>query len=146
MFLAELNGLKLWGTDISSTCLEAYTREKVCILAGPEFSPLKDHRLLVDKALHGLCTSGQRWHDRFAECMQAEGFFLCIAESDIWMRANSDVHECVAVCIDDLAFAVKDPKAFAEALKKKHNFKLKGTGELSFHLGADFSRDPDDTL
>ena len=139
VFLAELNGLELWGTDISSAHLEAYTKEKVCILAGPEFGPLKDHRLLVDKALYGLRTSGQRWHDRFAECMRAEGFVPCIAEPDVWMRANGNVCECVAVHVDDLAFAVKDPKAFAEALEKKHNFKLKGTGELSFHLGADFS-------
>ena len=43
----------------------------------------------------------QRWHDGFAECMRAEGFFPCIAEPDIWMRANGDVCECVAVCVDD---------------------------------------------
>ena len=40
LFLAELNGLKIWGMDISSTYREAYTKEKVCILAGPEFGPL----------------------------------------------------------------------------------------------------------
>ena len=74
VFLAELNGLKLWGTDISSAYLEAYTKEKVCILAGPEFGPLAGHRLLVSKALYGLCTSRQRWHDRFAACMRSEGF------------------------------------------------------------------------
>ena len=54
VFLAELNGLKLWGTDISSAYLEAYTREKVCIMAGPEFGPLAGHRLVVSKALYGL--------------------------------------------------------------------------------------------
>ena len=60
VFLAELNNLKLWNTDISSAYLEAYTKEKVCILAGPEFDPLTGHRLLVDRALYGLQTSGQR--------------------------------------------------------------------------------------
>ena len=35
MFLAELNDLKLWNTDISSAYLEAYTTEKVVIIAGP---------------------------------------------------------------------------------------------------------------
>ncbi len=29
VFLAELNGLKLWGMDISSAYLEAHTKEKV---------------------------------------------------------------------------------------------------------------------
>ena len=48
--------------------------------------------------------------------------------------------------MDDLAFAVRDPKAFAAALEDKYNFKLKGTGPLSFHLGADFTRDEDGVL
>ena len=38
-FLAELNGLELWGTDIGNAYLESYTSEKVCIIAGPEFGP-----------------------------------------------------------------------------------------------------------
>ena len=53
-FLAELNGLEIWGTDISRSHSEAHTKEKVCIMAGPEFGPLEGHRSLVDKALCGL--------------------------------------------------------------------------------------------
>jgi len=37
VFLAELYGLKLWATNISNAYLEAYTSEKVYIIAGPEF-------------------------------------------------------------------------------------------------------------
>ena len=59
-FLAELNDLKLWGTGISSAYLEAYTKEKVCILAGPEYGSLAGCRLIIDCALYGLCTNGQR--------------------------------------------------------------------------------------
>ena len=36
-FLAELNGLESWSTDISCAYLESYTQEKVYIIAGPEF-------------------------------------------------------------------------------------------------------------
>ena len=36
-FLAELNGLESWCTDISCAYLESYTQEKVYIVAGPEF-------------------------------------------------------------------------------------------------------------
>jgi hypothetical protein len=31
-------------------------------------------------------------------------------------------------------------------LEKKHKFKTKGTGPISFHLGMDFARDEDTTL
>jgi len=36
-FLGELNGLKVWSTDIGNAYLETYTKEKACIIAGPEF-------------------------------------------------------------------------------------------------------------
>ena len=37
VFLAELNGLDLWATDIGSAYLEARTKEKVYIIAGGNF-------------------------------------------------------------------------------------------------------------
>jgi hypothetical protein len=41
---------------------------------------------------------------------------------------------------------MKDPSGFAKTLENKYSFKLKGTGELSFHLGCDFYRDQDGVL
>jgi hypothetical protein len=146
IFIAELNGLKTWSVDISSAYLEAKTKEKIAIIAGPEFGPLEGHTLIVYKALYGLRTSGVRWHDRFAECMRAEGFFPCLAEQDIWMRPNGNIYEYVAVYVDDLAFAVRDPQRFLKILEEKHKFHLKGMGEISYHLGADFVRDSDGVL
>ena len=37
IFLAELNQRDLWGADIRNTSLEAKTKEKLFIIAGPEF-------------------------------------------------------------------------------------------------------------
>jgi Reverse transcriptase (RNA-dependent DNA polymerase) len=86
LFLAELNGLQLWDTDIGNAYLEAYTTEKVCIIAGPEFGEREGHILVMCKALYGFRSSGARWHDRFADCIRELGFFPCNAEPDIWMR------------------------------------------------------------
>ena len=47
IFLSELNGLDLWATDIGNAYLEAYTSEKVAIVAGSEFGELEGHTLLV---------------------------------------------------------------------------------------------------
>ena len=62
------------------------------------------------------------------------------------MRMKNNVYEYIAVYVDDLAIAMKNPKEFTEILEKKHKFKLKGTGPISFHLGMDFNRDEDNTL
>ena len=40
IFLAELNKLETWSTDIGNAYLEAFTSEKVYIIAGPEFKEL----------------------------------------------------------------------------------------------------------
>jgi len=42
--------------------------------------------------------------------------------------------------------ATKDPKAITDLLQDKCQFKLKGTGPISFHLGCDFVRDEDGTM
>jgi Reverse transcriptase (RNA-dependent DNA polymerase) len=86
LFLAELNHLKIWATDIGNAYLEAYTSEKVHVIAGPEFKDREGHILIISKALYGLRSSGTIWHDRFADCVRELGFFPCKAEPDIWMR------------------------------------------------------------
>ena len=70
MFLAELNGLDIWATDVGNAYLEAKTLERVFIIAGPEFGELEGHLLVVFKALYGLRTSGLRWHERFADTLR----------------------------------------------------------------------------
>lgn len=71
--------MQLWSTDTGNACLEARTKEKLVIVAGGEFGPLEGHSLAAEKALCGLCTSGLRWHERFADCMH-EMNFLCIGD------------------------------------------------------------------
>ena len=146
LFLSELNQLELWSTDIGNAYLEAFTAEKVYIIAGPEYAELEGHILIISKALYGLRSSGARWHDKFADCMRDLSFYPCKAEPDIWMRRNGNVYEYVAVYVDDLAIGMKNPKEFITILEQKYKFKTKGSGPITFHLGMNFSRDEDGTL
>ena len=99
--------------------------------------------MIVSRALYGLRLSGKMWHQRLAECLENKGFKPCKAEPDIWLRSSPDgkPYEYIGVYADDLAMAMKDPKTFANKLIENYKFKLKGTGELEFHLGCDFYRD-----
>ena len=65
------------------------------------------------------------------------GFFPSKADPDVWMRANEDVCECIAVCVDDLVLAAKDAQALADTLMTDCKCKLKGVGPIQFHLGCD---------
>jgi hypothetical protein len=122
------------------------TAEKVCIIAGPEIGNLQGHVMIIYKALYGLCSSGACWHDRFSDCLHAEGFFPCKAEPDIWMRPKNGVYEYIAVYINDLAIDVADPQKFVDVLEKKNKFMLKGTRTIAFHLGCDFFCDDEGIL
>ena len=64
IFMVELNGLQVWGTDIGNTCLEAHTKEKLYVVGGGEFADQEGHALVIDKALYRLKSSSLRWHKR----------------------------------------------------------------------------------
>ncbi|KAL7426750.1 hypothetical protein ACHAXM_000563 [Skeletonema potamos] len=143
IFLAELNDLQVWQTDIGNAYLEAFTKEKVYVIAGPEFEDLEGHVLIISRALYGLKSSGLRWYERFADVLRDMGFTPCPAETEIWMRPcnNGSYYEYIAVYCDDLTIASRNPKAITDDLEKKYKFKLKGTGPLKFLLGCDYFRE-----
>jgi hypothetical protein len=62
------------------------------------------------------------------------------------MRKKGNLYEYIAVYVNDLAIAMKDPKEFTDVLEAMHKFKLKGTGSMTFHLGMDFTRNDDNML
>ena len=147
VFLSQLNDLKIWGADVGIAYLEAYTDEKLCTIAGPEFKELQGHPLIMIKALHGTHSGGARWHDRLFDILQELKFKPSKADPDVWMRPEpgGTCYEYIAVYVDDLAIAAKDPQAFCNELKKKYNLKLKGVGPLEYHLGCTYKKDPDGT-
>ena len=146
-FIAELNGLELWATDIGNAYLESVTKEKVAFVAGPEFGEYEGHTFIILKAQYGLKSSGRRWHDRLHDALRRMGFKPTKAEEDIWMRDAGDHYEYIAVYVDDLLIASRAPQSIIDALEGEPcKFKLKGTGEVKYHLGNDFFRDEDGVL
>jgi hypothetical protein len=46
-FLAELNRMDLWATDIGNAYLKAYAAKKLVIVSGPEFREMEGHILIL---------------------------------------------------------------------------------------------------
>jgi hypothetical protein len=151
-FIAQLNGLDIWCTDVGNAYLESHTQEKVYIIAGPEFAPFnkEGHILTIYKALYGLKSSGLRWWERLSDVLRDDqgglGFFPSKTESDIWMRRVKDHYEYICVYVDDLIICSRRPKKIVTHLEGVHKFKLKGTGPIHFHLGCDYFKDPEGLL
>jgi hypothetical protein len=169
-FLAEHNDLDIWQTDVGNAYLESETQEKVYVIAGPEFGNQEGHVFVIRKALYGLKSSGLRWHERFAAVLFEMGFIPSRAEPDIWLRpAGSDQpevadprrinprvppppsdgpphYEYIAVYVDDLTNASRNPKAITDTLQTVYGFKRKGTGPIEFLLGCDYFQDSNKVL
>ena len=101
----------------------------------------------IIKTLYGLHSSGLRFHERLSSVLQNFGFICSFADPDVWMRDGGDCYEYILVYVDDLIVAMKDPKEFFDQLQAPPvNFKLKGVGPASYHLGGDLFHDDDGTL
>jgi hypothetical protein len=74
------------------------------------------------------------------------GFFPSLADPCIWMHQVDDHYEYIAIYLDDLLIASKDPAAIIRALTEDYKFKLKGTGPIVFYLGCDFFGDEEGVL
>ena len=148
VFLSQLDNLEIWGADVNNAYPEAYTDEKLSIIAGPEFKDLQGHFLIMVKALYETHSGGARWHDRLFDILQELSFKPSQVDHDVWTRPEpgGTCYEYIAVYVDDLAIAAKDPQAFCSELKKRYDLKLKGAGPLEYHLGYTYKKDPDGTL
>ena len=102
LFLAELNKLEAWATDVGNAYVEAYTEEKLYIVAGPEFRQREGHTLVITKSLYGLKSSGLRWWESLSAILNELGFTASKAEDDIWMRDKIDHYEYVVRYVDNL--------------------------------------------
>jgi len=142
--LAHMNGLQVCAGDVGNAFLYGKTREKVFIIAGPEFGPeLAGKRLIIDKALCGLKSSSARFHEHLSQKLRTMGFKPSKADPDLWMKRIDDgTCEHVARFVDDVIAFAKDPMRIMEELKKTYT--MKGVGKPQHYLGGDVVDLPDE--
>ena len=123
IFLGKLNHLDLWGADIGNAYLEAFTDEKLYIVAGPEFQELEGNILIFLKALYGLKSSGKRWAEVIHGILRDMKFLPSKADPWIWLRKapNLKCYEYLAVFVDYLCIASESPSAIIQIFKLKYH-------------------------
>ena len=136
------------GAGIGNAYLEAFTDEKLYIVAGPEFEELEGYVLIFIKALYGSKSSGKRWAEVIHSILIDIKFTTSKADPCIWLRKAPNLwsDEYISIYVDDLCIAAESPSAIIEIFETKYNLKFKGDGKLSYHLGADYFEDPDGTF
>ena len=115
--------MKPWAAEIGNAYLEATTKEKLYIIAGPEFEKLQGHILVIHKALYGLKSSGLRWSQRIHDIMLELNFTSCKADPCLWLRKMRDKYEYIAIYVNDLLITSPEPTAILQDLRQNSNSK-----------------------
>ena len=111
------------------------TREKVYIVAGPEFEGLEGTPLIVDKSCYGLKSSSARFHETLSTKLRSMGYTPSLADPDFWMKDQGDHYEYIATYVDDVLAFGRDPMSTINELKR--DYVLKGIGAPEYYLGGD---------
>ena len=133
------------GADSGKAYLDAFTDERLYIVAGPEFQEIEGDILIFLKPLYGLKSSVKRWAKVIHGILRDMKFTLSKADPCIWLRKapNLRCYEYIVVYVHDLCIAADSPSTIIDIFKTKYHLKVKGDEKLSNHMGADYLEDPD---
>ena len=133
--LGDANDLLVCAGDIGSAYLNGKTREKVYIIAGPEFGPdLAGKTLIIYKSIYGLRSSSARFHEHLSEYLRKLGYKPSKADSDFWIKDCGTHYEYIATYVDDVLVWSKDPLKIINKLKEVYT--MKGVGVPEYYLGG----------
>ncbi len=133
--LGDLNGLKCCAGDVGNAFLNGYTREKIYIVAGPEFGPeLEGRVLIVVRSLYGLRTSAARFHEHLSDSLRRLGYAPSKADPNMFFKDMGDHYEYLASYVDDILVWSKDPMDVMSKLMKMYT--MKGVGIPEYYLGG----------
>ena len=137
--VGAMQKLDVCACDISTAFLYGTTREKVYVVAGPEFGPeMEGKKLIIQGNLYGLKSASAVFHSVASECMRKMGFRPTKVDADLYMRKKDDHYEYLALYVDDVLAWGKDPLKIVEEIKG--TFKLRGIGFPDYYLGADVKK------
>mmetsp|Transcript_2147 Transcript_2147/g.3294 ORF Transcript_2147/g.3294 Transcript_2147/m.3294 type:complete len:1178 (+) Transcript_2147:1032-4565(+) len=140
--LAALNDVDIVAADVGNAYLNAFTKEKVYIITGPEFGPLEQGKAaVIVRALYGLKSSGAMWRAHFAGNLRDMGFTSCLGDPDVWFRSaekkdKTEYYEYILVYVDDLLIISHQTDTILHVLENHFKYRLKDVGSPKRYLGA----------
>ena len=139
--IAALNGLDVASCDIEGAYLNADCREKVFIIAGPEFGSEQGSIMVVRKALYGLKSSGAAFRALLAETLYDLHYVPTQADPDMWIRPATKpdgfkYYEYVMVYVDDIAHCSHDTGKTMRGIQAAYKLKNDSIAPPEMYLGA----------
>ena len=86
------------------------------------------------KSIHGLSTSGARWHELLSDKIRKMGFRPTKTDPDLWIREKEDHCELIAACVDDLLIWSRCETAILDEIRE--DFDLKNVRPPDCYFGG----------
>ena len=122
--------------DIANAYITAPCMEKIWTVATPEFGDQRGCKMVINRALYGLATSGQAFHQFLGDLLRRMGFKPSRANHDLWYKLSEDgtTYEYIATYVDDVIIAAKNPQNYMSQIKQE--LKVRNVeDEPSYYLG-----------
>ena len=141
LLIAALNDLDVLACDIQNAYLTAPCREKVYIIAGPEFGSDAGKIMKVTRALYGLKSAGASFRAFLGEHLHSLGYQSTLADPDVYLRPavtgdGFEYYEYVLCYVDDVLCISKKPMATIQGIKDKFTLKGDKAEAPTDYLGA----------
>jgi len=138
-YVVVINEQDIKTGDISTAYLNAKTKEKIWVIAGPAFGALQGKIMLVDKALYGAKGSGNAWYLKYSDYNRTDAKFeVSRIDASFWWRLDeaTDLYDYLAHHVDD--FITGGPNAIQVVEDMKAKFTITGDeGIPTEYLGID---------
>ena len=135
--IAAVNNLYVMTGDIGNAYLNDNNEDKIYTRAGPKFEVVgimaEENLLEVIKALHGLPTSGNRWHAHLSHTLREMGFKPTRFDPDVWIRGGEGSYDYIGTHTDYVLVVAVEPTSIFENLKETYT--IKAFSPPLVHLG-----------
>ena len=140
--LAALNDLEVKTADIENAYLTAPVSEKIWCKLGPEFGDEAGRTAIIVRSLYGLKSAGASFRNHLADCMRHLGWSSCLADQDLWMKAevrpddNFKYYAYALLYVDDILVIHHNAEQCLKQLDTYFKMKTDSIGDPDFYLGA----------
>ena len=144
--LAALNDLEVKCGDVLNAYITAPVTEKIWTTLGPEFGQDAGRKALIVRALYGLKSAGAAFRAHLAEGMRQLGYESCLADPDLWMKAEVrpddgfKYYSYILCYVDDILVIHHDAMKVIHQIDKYMTIKPSSMGDPDIYLGAKLSK------
>ena len=142
LMLAALNDLEVKVGDVLNAYITAPVKEKIWTTLGAEFGEDAGSKAIVVRSLYGLKSSGAAFRAHLGECMSDLGYHPCLADPDLWIKAEIrpddgvEYYSYILCYVDDILVIHHDSMSVLNKIDKFMKLKPDSIGDPDIYLGA----------